>query len=99
MPRAEQRSPDRRRRLPPRRNIRSRRSATSRDDNNVVWFLAHRIEALRPRPPDPGAELGQVLNEHGEGADRYVLTLLINDSQQSGQPLAPGPHQPHARPA
>ena len=58
-----------------------------RDDNNVVWFLAHLIEALRPARPTLAAELGQVLTDHGEGADRYVLTLLINEIHRSDTPL------------
>ncbi|HEY5858560.1 MAG TPA: protein kinase [Aldersonia sp.] len=59
-----------------------------RDDNNVVWFLAHLIEALRPVRPRLATELGQILGDHGEEADRYVLTSLINEIHQGGQPLA-----------
>ncbi|MFE7418075.1 protein kinase [Rhodococcus sp. NPDC057529] len=50
-----------------------------RDDNNVVWFLAHLIEAIRRVRPTLAHELADVLEEHGDQAERYVLTSLIND--------------------
>jgi serine/threonine-protein kinase PknK len=53
------------------------------DDNNVVWFLAHLIEAVRSVRPAL-AELRQVLEERGEEAGRYVLTSLINDVDEGG---------------
>jgi serine/threonine-protein kinase PknK len=49
------------------------------DDDNVVWFLAHLLESLRRVRPALAASLGQVLAEHGDNADRYVLTTLIDD--------------------
>src|SRR5215213_9559670 len=56
------------------------------DDNNIVWFLAHLIEAVRGvRPALAG--LIQVLEERGEEAARYVLTSLINDVDESGKPV------------
>lgn len=36
------------------------------DDNNVVWFLCHLIEAIRTVTPDLAADLGEVLEEHGD---------------------------------
>ena len=54
------------------------------DDNNVVWFLAHLIEAIRTVTPVLAIELGEVLEEHGDEAERYVLTSLINEIHQSG---------------
>lgn len=54
------------------------------DDNNVVWFLSHLIEAIRAVTPALAADLGEVLEEHGDEAERYVLTSLINEIHQSG---------------
>jgi serine/threonine-protein kinase PknK len=49
------------------------------DDNNVVWFLAHLIEAVRSVRPVLAEDLRQALEERGEDAGRSVLTSLIND--------------------
>ena len=54
------------------------------DDNNVVWFLSHLIEAIRGVTPALATELGEVLEENGDEAERYVLTSLINEIHQSG---------------
>ncbi|HEY5852562.1 MAG TPA: protein kinase [Aldersonia sp.] len=54
------------------------------DDNNVVWFLSHFIEAIRAVIPALATELGQVLEEHGDEAERYVMTSLINEMHQTG---------------
>lgn len=53
------------------------------DDNNLVWFLSHLIEAIRTVTPVLAGELGEVLEEHGDEAERYVLTSLINEIHQS----------------
>jgi serine/threonine-protein kinase PknK len=53
------------------------------DDNNVVWFLCHLIEAIRAVTPALAADLGEVLEEHGDEAERYVLTSLLNEIHQS----------------
>ena len=58
------------------------------DDNNVVWFLSHLIEAIRAVTPALATELGEVLEEHGDEAERYVLTSLINEIHQSGTRMA-----------
>ncbi|MFC9549907.1 protein kinase [Rhodococcus sp. NPDC056960] len=57
------------------------------DDNNAVWFLAHLIEAIRTVRPALAHELGQALEEHGDDAERYVLTSLVNDIHDSGELL------------
>lgn len=57
------------------------------DDNNAVWFLAHLIEAIRTVRPALAHELGQALEEHGDDAERYVLTSLIDDIHESGELL------------
>ena len=49
------------------------------DDNNAVWFIAHMLESLRRVHPELAASLGQVLEEHGDDAARYVLTSLIDE--------------------
>jgi serine/threonine-protein kinase PknK len=54
------------------------------DDNNVVWFLSHLIEAIRAVTPALASELGEVLEEHGDEAERYVLTSLINEIHDTG---------------
>ena len=54
------------------------------DDNNVVWFLAHLVEAIRAVTPALAAELWEVLEEHGDESERYVLTSLVNEVHQSG---------------
>ncbi len=57
------------------------------DDNNAVWFLAHVLEAIRRIRPTLAASLGEVLEARGEEAARYVLTSLIDEIDESGDPL------------
>ncbi|HUO40333.1 MAG TPA: protein kinase [Mycobacterium sp.] len=57
------------------------------DDNNVAWFLAHLLEAIRGVRPTLAASLGQVLEERGDEAARYVLTALIDDIHQNDDPI------------
>ncbi|TQM32356.1 serine/threonine-protein kinase [Nocardia bhagyanarayanae] len=49
------------------------------DDNNVAWFLAHLVEAIRGPRPNLADELDRVLEVHPDDAERYVLTALIDD--------------------
>jgi serine/threonine-protein kinase PknK len=58
------------------------------DDNNVVWFLAHLVEAIRRVRPSLAESLGATLEEHGENADRYVLTALVDEIHASGERMA-----------
>ena len=58
------------------------------DDNNVVWFLAHLLESLRRVRPALAASLGQVLEEHGDNAGRYVLTTLIDEIHEKDDRIA-----------
>ena len=58
------------------------------DDNNVVWFLAHLLESLRRVRPALVASLGQVLEEHGDHAGRYVLTTLIDEIHDDDDRIA-----------
>src|SRR6476469_2557110 len=58
------------------------------DDNNVVWFLAHLLESLRRGRPALAASLGQVLEEHGDDAGRYVLTTLIDEIHEKDDRIA-----------
>jgi ATP/maltotriose-dependent transcriptional regulator MalT len=57
------------------------------DDNNVVWLLAHVIEAIRRTRPDLAGELGETLEEHGADAEQYVLAELLNQIHARGEPL------------
>ncbi|SEB46110.1 serine/threonine-protein kinase [Rhodococcus jostii] len=58
------------------------------DDNNVVWFLTHLIEAIRRVRPAVADELGQALEEHGDEAERYILTSLIDEIHDRGECMA-----------
>ncbi|KXF56452.1 hypothetical protein AXA44_34480 [Rhodococcus sp. SC4] len=58
------------------------------DDNNVVWFLSHLIEAIRRVEPSLASELGRELEEHRDEAERYVLASLINEIHENGQRVA-----------
>ena len=49
------------------------------DDNNVLWFLAHLVEAMKQIRPVLARELGQILDAHGDEAERYVLSTLIDE--------------------
>jgi ATP/maltotriose-dependent transcriptional regulator MalT len=49
------------------------------NDNNLVWFLANLVEAIRRADPAVSRDLGDVLEERGEDAEQYVLTSLINE--------------------
>ena len=57
------------------------------DDNNAVWFLAHLLESIRRVRPALAASLGQVLEEHGDDAGRYVLTSLIDEIHEKDDPI------------
>jgi len=58
------------------------------DDNNVVWFLAHLVEAIRSVRPTLAEGLLQALEARGNEAGRYVLTSLINEIHESGNRIA-----------
>jgi serine/threonine-protein kinase PknK len=57
------------------------------DDDNVVWFLSHLVEAVQRVRIDAIGDLGQALEENGAAAQRFVLTSLINRLHDSGEPL------------
>lgn len=58
------------------------------DDNNEVWFLAHLLEAVRRVRPELAESLGQVLEDHGDDASRYVLTSLIDEIHEKDDRIA-----------
>ncbi len=58
------------------------------DDNNVVWFLAHLLESIRRVRPALAESLGQVLEDHGDDATRYVLASLIDEIHQKDDRIA-----------
>ncbi|MEU2003414.1 protein kinase [Rhodococcus sp. NPDC019627] len=55
------------------------------DDNNVVWFLAHLLEAIALVRPALACDLPQVLQEQGEHATRYVLSTLVDEIHDTGE--------------
>jgi serine/threonine-protein kinase PknK len=61
--------------------------AIDSDDNNVVWFLAHLIEAIRRTMPDLADALQQELEGHLENAQQYVLNALIDRLHSDKQTL------------
>nr|WP_250771874.1 serine/threonine-protein kinase [Rhodococcus sp. MSC1_016] len=58
-----------------------------RDDDNVVWFLSHLVEAIQRVRAELVGDLGQSLEEQGQATERFVLTSLINRLHESGEPL------------
>ncbi|TSE00642.1 protein kinase [Skermania sp. ID1734] len=58
-----------------------------RDDNVGLWFIAHLIEAIRRVRPDIGEGLEQALEENADDAARYVLSELIDQLHNSGEPV------------
>jgi ATP/maltotriose-dependent transcriptional regulator MalT len=56
------------------------------DDNNVVWFLTHVLEAIRRVRP-LAAPLEQIMEERGDEAVRYVLASLIDEIDENGDPV------------
>ncbi len=57
------------------------------DDNNAVWFLAHLLSAIRRVRPGLASSLEQMLEQRGDEAIRYVLTSLINEIDEDGDPI------------
>ncbi|MFT4398265.1 protein kinase domain-containing protein [Gordonia lacunae] len=57
-------------------------------DNGVARFLADLIESLGRADPDSVGDLASVVDEHGDRADEYVLTSLINDVHARGRRIA-----------
>lgn len=53
--------------------------AVDSDDNNVLWFLNHVAESVKQVHPQLGRMLGQILEVHGDDAERYVLCTLIDE--------------------
>ena len=58
------------------------------DDDNVVWFLAHLVEAIRKISPALGDGLGEALEQRGDAAAQYVMISLINQVHDGGQRVA-----------
>lgn len=57
------------------------------DDNNMVWFLAHLVEAIERVRPDVTGNLRQELEEHSDDAQRYVLSMLVDRIHESDRPV------------
>lgn len=58
------------------------------NDNNLVWFLTNLVDAIRRADPGVASDLGAVLEDRGENAERYVLTSLINSIAERDEPMA-----------
>jgi LuxR family maltose regulon positive regulatory protein/serine/threonine-protein kinase PknK len=59
-----------------------------RDDNDVMWFVSHLIEAVHRVEPALTADLIDVLEQHSEDAQRYLLTELVNQVAEHRRPVA-----------
>ncbi|WP_433709165.1 protein kinase domain-containing protein [Nocardia sp. CA-084685] len=57
------------------------------DDDNIVWFLSHLIEAIRRVAPELAHELGTLLEERSSDTARYVLSALIDKIHSAGQTM------------
>ncbi|MFV0495113.1 protein kinase domain-containing protein [Mycobacterium sp.] len=57
------------------------------DDNNAVWFLAHLLESIRRVRPAVAESFGQLLEEYGDDACRYVLTALVDEIHEKDEAL------------
>lgn len=57
------------------------------DDDNVVWFLEHLVEAVRLPRPALAATLEHLLEQYPDDPSRHVLTALINQSHGADDPL------------
>ncbi|TSD99859.1 protein kinase [Skermania sp. ID1734] len=53
------------------------------DDDNVVWFLAHVVEAIRRVRPELAQEIGAALEQRASDTARYVLSTLIDEIHDS----------------
>lgn len=71
-----------------RENVRVAWLSVDQDDNNVVWFMAHLVEALRPVSAELAEALGQLLELHGDTAQPYVLSALVDRVHAAAQPVA-----------
>ncbi|MFD9667890.1 protein kinase [Rhodococcus sp. NPDC059968] len=58
------------------------------DDNTLIWFLSHLIEAIAVAQPGFGRELVRELEIHGSGRVRSVLTSLIDRLHSADQHVA-----------
>ncbi|MGO4647563.1 protein kinase [Nocardia sp. 2YAB30] len=62
--------------------------SADRDDDNVLWFLAHLIESFDRVCPTLVPDLARVLEQGDEGISRYVLTTLIDTIHDRGERFA-----------
>ncbi|MGW6425130.1 protein kinase domain-containing protein [Nocardia sp. NPDC055053] len=58
------------------------------DDNNVVWFLSHLVDAIRRAHPGVAKDLAQILEERSGDAVGHVMTALIDEVHDSGETVA-----------
>ncbi|MGY4098832.1 protein kinase domain-containing protein [Nocardia sp. R16R-3T] len=58
------------------------------DDNNVIWFLSHLIEAIRRAYPDVATGLTAMLEERSSDAVQQVMTAIIDEIHRNDQAVA-----------
>ena len=52
-----------------------------------MWFVAHLLDLFGRVSPGLATSLGQVLEERGQDAVRYVLTTLIDEIHANADPM------------
>ncbi|CAM3782712.1 serine/threonine-protein kinase [Smaragdicoccus niigatensis] len=57
------------------------------DDNNVVWFVSHVLDAIRNVRPGVGYGMVELLESGGARAVRSVLNVLLNEIHETGTDL------------
>jgi serine/threonine-protein kinase PknK len=55
------------------------------DDNTVVWFLAHLVEAIGRAVPGVGRDC--VIDEQTDEPEKHLLKALIDDIAERGEPV------------
>ncbi|MGQ4615611.1 protein kinase domain-containing protein [Nocardia sp. R7R-8] len=58
------------------------------DDNNVIWFLSHLIEAVRRAFPEVATGLTAMLEERSGDAVQQVMATVIDEIHRNDQPVA-----------
>ncbi|MFI5537985.1 protein kinase [Nocardia sp. NPDC051900] len=58
------------------------------DDDNVVWFLSHVVNAIRRVHPNVAGGLADILAERSDDAVHQVMAALINEIHNQGETIA-----------
>ncbi len=65
------------------------------DDDNVVWFLSHSIQAIRRVRPDLARELAGQLDSMSPDVVQSILSTLIDEIHDSGRGMVLAVHDWH----